>query len=166
MCPFAVFPFVIFLIRRYSVFICFWLDTLLYFVLKDLKRISSFSPYSCFHDYIRFLKKQTNNHSISRSCRVFSIAHLGRNWASLVAQMVKNQPLVQETQVWSLGHEDPLEKGMATHSGILAWRIPWTEGPGRLQSMGSQRTRHNWATNTFTSEEIIISGDDLRLNLP
>ena len=130
MCPFAVFPFVIFLIRRYSVFIYFWLDTLLYFVLKDLKRISSFSPYSCFHDYIRFLKKQTNNHSISRSCRVFSIAHLGRNWASLVAQMVKNQPLVQETQVWSLGHEDPLEKGMATHSGILAWRglagySPW-----------------------------------------
>ena len=69
---------------------------------------------------------------------MFSIAHLGRNWASLVAQMVKNQPLVQETQVRSLGHEDPLEKGMATHSGILAWRIPRTEDPGGLQSMGSQ----------------------------
>ena len=60
------------------------------------------------------------------------------NWASLVAQMVKNLPAVQETWVWSLGLKDPLEKGMATHSSILAWRIPWTEEPGRLQSMGSQ----------------------------
>ena len=53
--------------------------------------------------------------------------------------------------VWSLGGEDPLEKGMATHSGILAWRIPWREEPGGLQSMESQRVRHNWATNTFTA---------------
>ena len=51
---------------------------------------------------------------------------------------VKNLPAVQETQVQSLGQEDPLEKGMATHSSILAWRIPWTEEPGGLQSMGSQ----------------------------
>ena len=67
--------------------------------------------------------------------------------ASLVAQMVKNLPGVQETLVWSLGQEDPLEKGMATHSSILAWRIPWTEELGRLQSMGSKRVGHNWATN-------------------
>ena len=53
--------------------------------------------------------------------------------------MVKNLPAVQETQVPSLGEEDPLEKGMATHSSILAWRIPSTEEPGGLQSMGSQR---------------------------
>ena len=53
-------------------------------------------------------------------------------WASLVAQMVKNLPAIQETRVQSLGGEDPLEKGMATHSNILAWRIPWTEEPGRL----------------------------------
>ena len=53
-------------------------------------------------------------------------------WASLVAQMVKNLPAMQETQVLSLGQEDPLEKGMATHSGLFAWRIPWTEEPGRL----------------------------------
>ena len=59
-------------------------------------------------------------------------------WTSLGAQMVKNLPSVQETQVQSLGQEDPLEKGMATHSSILAWRIPWTEEPGGLQSMGSQ----------------------------
>ena len=55
------------------------------------------------------------------------------------AQTVKNLPTMQKTQVWSLGWEDPLEKGMATHSSILAWRIPWTEKPGRLQSMGLQR---------------------------
>ena len=59
--------------------------------------------------------------------------------ASLVAQTVKNPPAMQETQVQSLGREDPLEKEMATHSSILAWRIPWTEESGRLQSMGSQR---------------------------
>ena len=53
--------------------------------------------------------------------------------------MVKNPPAMQETRVQSLGWEDPLEKEMATHSSILAWRIPWTEEPGRLQSMGSQK---------------------------
>ena len=53
---------------------------------------------------------------------------------------------MQETWVWFLGWEDPLEKGMATHSSVLAWRIPWTEEPGGLQSMGSQRVRHNWGT--------------------
>ena len=56
--------------------------------------------------------------------------------ASLVAQLVKNMPAMQETQVQSLGWEDPLEKGMATHSSILAWRIPWTEEPSGLQSNG------------------------------
>ena len=58
------------------------------------------------------------------------------NWASLVAQMVKNLPAVQETQVQSLVQEDPLGKGMAIHSSTLAWRIPWTEEPGGLHSMG------------------------------
>ena len=53
-------------------------------------------------------------------------------WGSLVAQMVKNLPTMQETQVWSLGREDPLEKGIATHSSILVYRIPWTEEPGGL----------------------------------
>ena len=61
--------------------------------------------------------------------------------------MVKNPPAMQETQVQSLGWEDPLEKGMGTHSSILAWRIPWTEEPGGLQSVGSQRVAHNWGTN-------------------
>ena len=63
-------------------------------------------------------------------------------WASLVTQTVKNLPAMQETRVQSLGREDPLEKGMATHSGVLAWKIPWTEEPGRLQSIESQRIRH------------------------
>ena len=62
---------------------------------------------------------------------------------SLVAQRVKRLPTRQETQVQFLGWENPLEKEMATHSGIFAWEIPWTEEPGRLQSMGSQRVGHN-----------------------
>ena len=61
--------------------------------------------------------------------------------SSLVAQMVKSLPAVCETQVQSLGQEDPLEEEMAPHSSTLAWRIPWTEQPGRLQSMGLQRVR-------------------------
>ena len=60
------------------------------------------------------------------------------DWTSLVAQMVKHLPTVRETRVRSLGQEDPLEKEMATHSSILAWKIPWIEECGRLQSMGSQ----------------------------
>ena len=69
--------------------------------------------------------------------------------ASLVMQLVKNLPamrsllIMQGTQVRSLGWEEPLEKEVATHSSILAWKIPWTEEPGRLQSLGSQRVRHN-----------------------
>ena len=63
--------------------------------------------------------------------------------ASLMAQMVKNLPAMQETQVQSFGWEDPREKEMATHASILALEIPWTEEPGRLQSMGLQRVGHN-----------------------
>ena len=69
--------------------------------------------------------------------------------------MIKNLPAKQETQIQSRGQEDletqdPLEKGMAAHSSILAWRLPWTEKSGGLQSMGSQRVGHDWATNTVT----------------
>ena len=77
----------------------------------------------------------------------WALTHFG---SSLVAQMIKNLPAMQETRFWSLGQEDPLEKGMATHSSILAWRIPWTEEPGRLQSVGSKTVGHNWATNACT----------------
>ena len=65
------------------------------------------------------------------------------SWASLVAQTVKRLSAMQETQVRSLGWEDPLEKEMAAHSSILAWKIPWTVEPGRLPSMGSQRVGHD-----------------------
>ena len=66
--------------------------------------------------------------------------------ASLVAQVVKNLPAMQETQVQSLSWDDPLEEGIVTHSSVLAWKIPWTEEPGGLQAMGSQRVRHDLAT--------------------
>ena len=65
----------------------------------------------------------------------------------LVAQMLTHLPTMQETQVQSLGREDLLEKEMAPHSSTLAWGIPWTEEPGGLQSMGSQRVGHDWATS-------------------
>ena len=65
----------------------------------------------------------------------------------MVAQMVKNPSAMQETGVQAMGQEDPLEKGMATHSSILAWKIPWTEEPGGLQSLGVQRVGHSWVTN-------------------
>ena len=63
-----------------------------------------------------------------------------------MAQTVKNLPVMRETWIQSLGQEDPLEKKIATHSSILAWEIPWTEGPGWLQSMGSQRVGHDLMT--------------------
>ena len=75
-----------------------------------------------------------------------------------MAQVVKNLPTVWEVWVRSLGWEDPLEKGMATHSSILSWRAPWTEEPGGLQSMESQRVGHNWATNTDTHISLVNVG--------
>ena len=84
---------------------------------------------------------------------VFILEHLHALWVLLRdfpgAQMVKNLPAMLETWIPSLGQEDSLKKGMAIHSSILAWRIPWTEEPGRLQSMGSQWVRHDWTTITF-----------------
>ena len=88
---------------------------------------------------------------VVRSLRVFisflrTTCYIYTFGASLVAQRIRHLPAMQETQVRSLGWEDPLEKEMATHSSIPAWRIPWTEEPGGLQSTGSQRVRHDWAT--------------------
>ena len=79
--------------------------------------------------------------------------------ASLVAQSVKNLPVVQETRVQSLGWEDPLEREMATHSSILAWKISWTKEPRGLQYMELQRVRHDWATNTNTKDPICHNKD-------
>ena len=91
-------------------------------------------------------KYETNDNKLKfHDLKKFS-SNLGK---ILVAQMVKNLPAIQETQAQSLGLEDALEKGMATHSSILAWRMPWSEEPGGLQSMWSKRVGHNRAINTF-----------------
>ena len=71
--------------------------------------------------------------------------------------MVKNPPALRKAWVRSLGWEDPLEKGMAIHSSILAWRIPWTEEPGGLQSLGLQRIGHDWATKHSTQHMTELS---------
>ena len=100
------------------------------------------------------LYKCLNRYHISKVVCIQQIAQILtfilEIWISLVAQTVKNLPAMQETRVQSLGWEDLLEKGMATHSSILAWKIPWTEEPAGLQSMGSQRAGHDWVINTFT----------------
>ena len=94
--------------------------------------------------------------------------------ASLLVQQVKNLPAVEETQemlVWSLGQEDPLEKEMASHISILAWKTPWTEEPGGLQSTGLQRVRHDWVTkhNTYikclemTNLDSVLKSRDITL---
>ena len=87
----------------------------------------------------------------SRDClgNYYELEVFMRYWTSLVDQTVKNLPTMQETRVQFLGREDPLGNGMATHSSILAWKSPWTEEPGGLQSVGLQRFGHDWATNTF-----------------
>ena len=102
-----------------------------------------------FHDY-SISKAQLISHSFFFSffkganiCLALIMGLVG----ILEAQTVKNLPAVWET--WVRSWEDPMEKGMATHSSILAWRIPWTGEPGRLQSMGLQRVGHDWATNTY-----------------
>ena len=85
---------------------------------------------------------------------MLALVEVGLNKFSLVAKMVRNLPAVRETEAQLLGQEDSLEKRMATHSSILAWRIPWTEEPRRLQSVGSQRVRCDWATlNVFYNED-------------
>ena len=81
-------------------------------------------------------------------------------WVSLVAQRIKRLPAMQEIQIRSLGWEDPLEKEMATHSSILAWRIPWTEEPGGLQSTGVTKSRTRLSDFTFTFNFRWLSGKE------
>ena len=75
--------------------------------------------------------------------QISGLSSFFKRLSSLIAQSIKNMPAMQETRVQFLGREDPLEKEMATHSSILDWRAPWTEEPGGLQSMGSQRVGHD-----------------------
>ena len=77
---------------------------------------------------------------MDRFISIFISLSISISGATLIAQSVKNLPAVQETRVQFLGQEDPLEKEMVTHSSVLAWRIPWTEQPGGLQSIGSQKS--------------------------
>ena len=107
--------------------------------LLDVPPLIPTNQYNC--------KRKVTMH---KSKPVFLVLSLFQFGASLVAQKVKNLPAVQETQVCSMGREDSLKKGMATYSSILAWRITWTEEPGGLQFMGSQRVRHDWMAHTFT----------------
>ena len=108
-------------------------------MLLDVPPLIPTNQYNC--------KRKVTMHKFKPVVLVLSLFQFG---VSLVAQKVKNLPAVQETQVCSMGWEDSLKKGMATYSSILAWRIPWTEEPGGLQFMGSQRVRHDWMAHTFT----------------
>ena len=95
--------------------------------------------------YSDFIIESCNRVKGAQSRKAFSILKLlnfGHVSFSTVAHTVKNLPAIQEIQVQSLGQEDPLEKGMATHSSTLSWRIPWTEEPGGLQSMELHRAGH------------------------
>ena len=130
-----------------------WNDNLLYILF--------FSYQFCFkRNFLEFCPQPSvsavslSNESTITQCTIWFItkirAHFSPNGASLVAQRLKHLPAVQETRVRSLSREDPLEKEMAIHSSILAWRIPWSEEPGRLQSMGSQ-SRTQLRDFSFTS---------------
>ena len=123
----------------------------------------AFNIMDCFSKYINCLWDFPGGSvsSVAQSCPTlcdsmdcstpgFPVHHQIPELASLVAQMVKNLPAVWETWVRILGYEDALEESMASRSNILAWRIPWTEESGGLQSIGSQRVRADRATNAFT----------------
>ena len=89
------------------------------------------------------------------------LSHSMKSRVSWVAQIVKNLPATWETWVQFLGQEDPLEKGLATHSSTLAWRIPRTMEPGGLQSRGSQRVGHDWVSNTTTTTKIECANKEI-----
>ena len=127
---------------------------------KSRKNVSSFNKHllgtnympnlPCLH-FLHFLLLN-RHHSVHELCfAVFLIKLIEAHRASLVAQSVKCLSTMRETWVPSLGREDLLEKEMAIHSNTIAWKIPWTEEPGRLQSMGSQRVGHDWATSLSLS---------------
>ena len=106
---------------------------------------------TCHLEYLSMRFQRIGTFSFSTSLHSRHLIFTVVIWASLMAQMVKSQPALQETQVQSLGQEDFLEKEMTTHSSILAWEIPWTEEPDGLQPTWSQRVRHDWATKHSTS---------------
>ena len=124
------------------------------FVALMCLRVSAASSYSAIMitlSAIISLKKLYFSFSLSSSetqiiCKLFLLVVSHRSYGtSLVAQMMKNPSAMQETPVWSLGRDNPLEKGMATYSSVLAWRIPRTEEPDGLLSIGSQNVSHDWS---------------------
>ena len=133
-------------------FVCFaWRTTVEHFPTPPRSEHATTLHYPCCVYKVMGVGTHWSEHVVGRiSCRL-----AGMRWelkrAFLVAQMVRHLPAMQETWVWSLGWEDPLEKGMATQSNILAWRISCAEEPGRPQSMGLQRVGHSWATNAHRS---------------
>ena len=120
----------------------------LYVLLSQFETSLLFHVWFSFASWpaYRFHRRQVrwSGISISKNFPQFVVFY---TVTSLVAQMVKHLPTMRETWVRSLGWEDLLEKEMAPYSSTLAWKIPWVEEPGRLQSMGSQRVRHDWATS-------------------
>ena len=146
-------------------FYCFTLDCLCWFYIQN-----SVWLLKTMGIYVNNISKIKRKWSISHSVENLKDCLSLKLWASLVVQKLKHLPAMWETQVWSLGQEDPLEKEMATPSSILAWRIPWTEEPGRLQSTGSQRVGHDWVTSlTFTFSKLKLnkqkSTDKIRIRI-
>ena len=109
-------------------------------------RGNGYSSFGYLHLWLTFLWNFLSHFSVAFVLKLWLLT----SQASLLAQSVKTLPAMLETQVQSLGGEDPPEKEMATHSSILAWKIPWTEDPSGLWSMESQRVGHDWETITFT----------------
>ena len=130
--------------KYYSASIFFW-NSLVISMIQQRLEIWSLVP-------LPFLKPAwTFGGSQFTYCWSLAWRILSISLTSLVAQMVKRLSTIQESRVWALGWEDPLEKEMAIHSSTIAWKIPWTEEPSRLQSMGSQRVGHDWVTSLSLS---------------
>ena len=142
-------------------------------ILANLGSVCLWSPSSTWVRVLVFAKQLRDMHQIVMYIRWGGTRALFNNHylllllyfcipslpcgASLVTQRIKRLPAMRETRVRSLGWEDPLEKEMAIHSSTLAWRIPWTEEPGWLQSTGSQRVRHDWVTSLTHSLPYLVT---------
>ena len=125
----------------------------------------------CEGEILQMMLEKVLGHIIRNLCSLWqincpSIIGTKDKITSTVTQMVRSPRAMWETQVGSLGWEDPLEEKMATHSSILAWKIPWTEEPGRLQSMGSRRVSHNWVTSLSLTQLGFPGGSVVKNRLP
>ena len=142
----------VYMLHFFCLSICLWMDMGYYSILALwtvlnmwtwIYKISLWDP--VFNSSAYLFRSRT-----SRAYGNYIYIFFNNYHTSLLTQMVKNLLVMKETQVQSLVREDHLERGVTTHSSILAWRIPWTEEPSKLQSLGSQRVWYDWATNTFS----------------